>query len=74
MRKFLQRREPLLSAKVVVPDQPKSEESKRRNVRAHRITVNVNGGYICMNRLVTLSESWNTRLFLHVMIALATHP
>lgn len=74
MRKFLQCREPLLSANVEVPDQSKSEESQKKRRKAYRITVNVNGGYMCMNRLVTLSESWKTRLFLHVMIALATDP
>lgn len=73
MRKFLQCREPLLSANVEVPDQSKSEVTKKRR-RAYRITVNANGGYMCMNRLVTLSESWKTRLFLHVIIALATDP
>ena len=33
-----------------------------------------NGGYICIYNDVTLSASWNTRLFLQVITALAREP
>jgi hypothetical protein len=54
--------------------QRKVRGDSKEGYTTHRITVNVKAGYTCMNRLVTLSASWNTRLFLHVITALATEP
>lgn len=49
-----------------------SKESKV--CEPYRITVSTTGGYMWMNRLVTLSSEWKTKEFLHVMMALARGP
>lgn len=47
---------------------------ERQSRKANLMTVNVSGAYICTNNDVFLSESWKTRLFRHVITALATDP